>query len=66
MVIQTAQINIMDEKPLSIIDLTRQVSLEQILIYNDSLYRPNPDDTGPIVRHPMGLPIPASCDTAWI
>ena len=25
---------------------------------------PNPDDTGPIVRHPMGLPFTAGCDTA--
>ena len=28
-------------------------------------HRPNPDDAGPIVRRPMGLPITASCDTAW-
>ena len=46
--------------------LTRQVSHEQILTYNDSLPRPNPDDAGPIVRRPMGLPITAGCDTAWI
>ncbi|KAM9419583.1 alpha-2,8-sialyltransferase 8E-like isoform 2-T4 [Salvelinus alpinus] len=26
---------------------------------------PNPDDAGPIVRHLMGLPVTASCDTAW-
>ena len=25
-----------------------------------------PGDTGPIVRHPIGLPITAKCDTAWI
>ena len=25
-----------------------------------------PDDAGRIVRRPMGLPIPARCDTAWI
>ena len=37
--------------------LARQVSYEQILIYNDGLHRPNPDVVGPIVRHPMGLPI---------
>jgi hypothetical protein len=46
--------------------LTRQVSYEQILIYNDNLPRPNPDDTGPIVRRPIGLPITAGCDAAWI
>jgi hypothetical protein len=45
MVIQTAKMNIMDEKPLPIIDLTRQVSLESIIIYNDGLYQPNLDDT---------------------
>ena len=47
--------------------LSRQVSLEQILIYNDGLPRPNPnpDDVVPIVRRLMGLPITASCDTAW-
>jgi hypothetical protein len=28
-------------------------------------YGTNPDDTEPIVRHPMGLPITAGCDTAW-
>jgi hypothetical protein len=43
--------------------LTRQVRLEQILVYNDGLLRPNPDDAGPIVRRPMGLPITAGCDT---
>ena len=39
--------------------LTRQASEEQILIYNDSLPRPNPNpgDAGPSVRHPKGLPI---------
>ena len=44
--------------------LTRQ---EQILIYNDGLPRPNlnPDNDGPIVHRPMGLPITAGCDTAW-
>jgi hypothetical protein len=26
---------------------------------------PNQDDTGPIVRHSMGLPITAGCDTTW-
>ena len=26
---------------------------------------PNTDGAGPIVRHPMGLPITAGCDTAW-
>ena len=26
---------------------------------------PNPDDAGPIVRRLMGLPVTASCDTAW-
>ena len=26
---------------------------------------PNPDGVGTIVRHPMELPITASCDTAW-
>jgi hypothetical protein len=26
----------------------------------------NPGDAGPIVRRPMGLPITAGCDTAWI
>ena len=25
----------------------------------------NPDDAGPIVLRPMGLPITAGCDTAW-
>ena len=46
--------------------LTRQVSYELILIYNDGLPQPNPnpDDTGPIVCRPMGLPISAGCDTA--
>ena len=34
--------------------------------YNDGLPQPNSDNTGPIVRRPVGLPIPASCDTAWI
>jgi hypothetical protein len=43
--------------------LTRQDSYEQILIYNDSLHQPNLDDTGPIVHHPMGLPITAGCDS---
>jgi hypothetical protein len=28
--------------------------------------RPNPDDAGPIVRRPMGLPITTGCHTAWI
>jgi hypothetical protein len=45
--------------------LTKQVSSEQIIIY-DGLPRPNRDDAGPIVRRPMGLPITARCDTAWI
>ena len=40
--------------------LTRQVSYEQILIYNDGLHRPNPDDAGPIVPRP----ITAGFDTA--
>ena len=40
--------------------------LQQILIYNDCLHRPNPDDAGPIVHRPMGLPITPGCDTAWI
>jgi hypothetical protein len=44
--------------------LTRQVGSEQILIYNDDLHRPNPDNVGPIVRRPMGLPITDGCDTA--
>jgi hypothetical protein len=26
---------------------------------------PNPDDAGPIVRRPMGLPVVSSCDRAW-
>jgi hypothetical protein len=26
---------------------------------------PNPDNTGPIVRRLMGLPVTAGCDTAW-
>ena len=26
---------------------------------------PNSDNAGPIVHRPMGLPITASCDTAW-
>jgi hypothetical protein len=30
--------------------LTRQVSEEQILIYNDNLHRPNPDNTGPDLK----------------
>uniref|UniRef100_A0A4W5NP36 Arrestin, beta 2a n=1 Tax=Hucho hucho TaxID=62062 RepID=A0A4W5NP36_9TELE len=30
---------------------------QQILIYNGGLPRPNPDDAGPMVRRPMGLPI---------
>ena len=38
---------------------------EQILIYNAGLHRPNPDEAGPIVHRPMGLPITAGCDTAW-
>ena len=46
--------------------ITRQVHKEQILIYNDGLQRPNPDDVGPIVRRHVGLPITAGCDTAWI
>jgi hypothetical protein len=29
------------------------------------LHQPNPDDAGPIVKRPMGLPITAGCDTAW-
>jgi hypothetical protein len=34
---------------------------------NDGLPWPNPNpyDSGPIVHHSMGLPITASCDTAW-
>ena len=43
--------------------LTRQVSSEQILIYNDGLPLTN---AGPIVRHPTGLPITAGCDKTWI
>ena len=39
--------------------ITRQVSSEQILIYNNNLHHP-------IVRHPKGLPITVGCDTAWI
>ena len=38
--------------------LIRQVSSEQILIYNEG-------NTGPIVRRSMGLPITASRDTTW-
>ena len=36
-------------------------------IYNGGLPwpNPNPDDAGPNVRHSMGLPITAGCDTAW-
>ena len=47
--------------------LTRQVSWEQILTYNDGLPQPNlnPIDAGPIVRCPMRLPITAGCDTTW-
>ncbi|CDQ57287.1 unnamed protein product [Oncorhynchus mykiss] len=30
------------------------------------LPRPNPDDTGPIVHCPMGLPITAECEAGWI
>ena len=45
--------------------LTRQVCKEYILIYNDGLPQPNPDNAGPIVCRPMGLPITARCDTAW-
>ena len=41
---------------LFFVPLTRQVSQEQILIFNDGLPRPNPDDAGPIVCRPMGLP----------
>jgi hypothetical protein len=26
---------------------------------------PNPDDAGPIVRRPMGLPVTVGCDRAW-
>ena len=26
---------------------------------------PSPDDAGPIVRRPMGLPVVAGCDRAW-
>jgi hypothetical protein len=48
------------------LSLTRQVSSEQILIYNDGLHETNPDDAGPIERCPMGLSITASCDTTWI
>jgi hypothetical protein len=40
-------------------NLTRKVSYEQ-------KYRPKPNNAGQIVRRPMGLPITASCDTAWI
>ena len=29
-------------------------------------HQPNPDDAGPIVRHPMRLTITAGCDIAWI
>ena len=35
-------------------------------IYNDGLTRQNPDDTEPIVRRPMGLPITAGCNTGRI
>jgi hypothetical protein len=35
------------------------------MIHNDGLPLPNPNDAGPIVYRPMGLPIMASCDTAW-
>jgi hypothetical protein len=39
---------------------------KKILIYNDSLPRPNSDDAGAIVRRPMGLSIMTGCDRAWI
>jgi hypothetical protein len=42
------------------IELGKSVK-EQILIYNDG-----PDNAGPIVCCPVGLPITAGCDTAWI
>ena len=45
--------------------LTWQVSLEQIILYNNGLHRPNPDDSGSIVRRPVGYPITAGCETAW-
>ena len=45
--------------------LHRQVSWEQVLLYNDGLPRQNPDHAGTIVRRPMGLPITAGCNTAW-
>ena len=35
-------------------------------IYNDGLHWPNLDVAGPIVSRPMGLPITAGWDTAWI
>jgi hypothetical protein len=43
------------------VTFTKQVSSEQILIYNDG-----PDDAGPIVCRPMELQITAGCDSAWI
>jgi hypothetical protein len=36
-----------------------------IIIYNDGLPRPDPNNAGPIVRRPMGLSITADCETAW-
>jgi hypothetical protein len=42
------------------------VSYEQIIIYKDSLPRPNPDVAGPIVRRPMGLPVTARCEPGTV
>ena len=50
---------------LFFIYLIGPVSYEQILIYNDGLPRPNPNNTGQIVHRPMGLLITAGCDIAW-
>ena len=46
--------------------LTRQIRYKQMIIYNDGLPWPNPDNVGPIVRRPIGLPITAESDTAFI
>ncbi|KAM9397324.1 uncharacterized protein ACWYII_032654 [Salvelinus alpinus] len=38
-------------------------SVKNKLLFTLTVYpHPNPDDAGPIVRHPMGLPITAGCD----
>ncbi|XP_045570056.1 uncharacterized protein isoform X2 [Salmo salar] len=62
-------VNIKDEEEEEKIgtSVSHGKSVKNKLLFTLTAYpRPNPDDAGPIVRRPMGLPIMAGCDTAWL